>query len=158
MNTFLLATDGSPSAAAATTTAIDLAKATGWKLHVVSVWHTLVVAYGYAPVTYGANLSDAEREHARSVLEATMELARDAGISATTELRSGDAVEEICKAASEVNATLVVVGAHGWGPVRRVLFGSVSTGVLHEAPCPVLVVRGSHAAPKHEREAAAVAP
>jgi hypothetical protein len=29
--------------------------------------------------------------------------------------------------------------------VKRALFGSVSTGVLHHAPCPVLVVRGEAA-------------
>jgi hypothetical protein len=30
----------------------------------------------------------------------------------------------------------------GWGAVKRALFGSVSTGVLHHAKCPVLIVRG----------------
>jgi hypothetical protein len=29
----------------------------------------------------------------------------------------------------------------GWGAVKRALFGSVSTGVLHHAKCPVLIVR-----------------
>ena len=31
--------------------------------------------------------------------------------------------------------------AHGWGPARRFFSGSVSTGLVHSAPCPVLVVR-----------------
>jgi nucleotide-binding universal stress UspA family protein len=38
-------------------------------------------------------------------------------------------------------ATLVVVGARGELPTRGML-GAVSMGVLHHAPCPVLVVRG----------------
>jgi len=37
---------------------------------------------------------------------------------------------------------MIVIGAHGWGAFRRVVFGSVSLGVLHDAPCPVLVARG----------------
>ena len=37
---------------------------------------------------------------------------------------------------------MIVVGAHGWGPIRRLWHGSVSIAVLHEAHCPVLVVRG----------------
>jgi hypothetical protein len=41
-----------------------------------------------------------------------------------------------------------VVGSHGWGPLKRALFGSVSTGVLHHAKRPVLVVRGHAAAPR----------
>jgi hypothetical protein len=35
---------------------------------------------------------------------------------------------------------MIVVGAHGWGPLRRVVHGSVSTAVVHQARCPVLVV------------------
>jgi Universal stress protein family len=37
-----------------------------------------------------------------------------------------------------------VIGSHGWGVVKCALFGSVSTGVLHQAKCPVLVVRGEN--------------
>jgi hypothetical protein len=35
-----------------------------------------------------------------------------------------------------------VIGAHGWGAIRRLAFGSVSLAVLTNAPCPVLVARG----------------
>jgi hypothetical protein len=33
-----------------------------------------------------------------------------------------------------------VVGSHGWGPIRRLVFGSVSRALLDHAACPVLVV------------------
>lgn len=39
-------------------------------------------------------------------------------------------------------AALVVIGSHGRGALRRALLGSVSHTVLHEAPCPVAVLRG----------------
>jgi len=35
-----------------------------------------------------------------------------------------------------------VIGAHGWGAFGRIWHGSVSMAVLHEAHCPVLIVRG----------------
>ena len=35
----------------------------------------------------------------------------------------------------------MVIGTHGHGWIKRVLMGSVSTHVLHHAPCPVLVIR-----------------
>jgi nucleotide-binding universal stress UspA family protein len=50
-------------------------------------------------------------------------------------------VEEICIAAATVKPRFLVIGSHGWGVLRRAVFGSVSTGVLHRAKCPVLVVR-----------------
>jgi nucleotide-binding universal stress UspA family protein len=37
---------------------------------------------------------------------------------------------------------MVVVGSRGFGPVKRLVTGSVSEGVVSLAPCPVLVVRG----------------
>lgn len=42
--------------------------------------------------------------------------------------------------ACEDGAELLVVGSRGYGPVMRVLLGSVSTQLIHLAPCPVLVV------------------
>ncbi|MER7015428.1 universal stress protein [Saccharopolyspora sp. NPDC000359] len=38
-------------------------------------------------------------------------------------------------------ASLLVVGSHGRGPVRRTFLGSVSHAVVNRAPCPVAVLR-----------------
>jgi nucleotide-binding universal stress UspA family protein len=38
------------------------------------------------------------------------------------------------------DADLLVTGSRGYGPLRRVLIGSVSTPLMHSAPCPVMVV------------------
>ena len=144
MNTILLATDGSVSARAATHEAIELARATGWPLHVLAVWHLPTVAgFGYAPAAYVPieELREAEEEHAGEVVEKAVETATEAGVPATSSIRKGYPAAEICTAAEELGAALIVMGAHGWGAFKRLVFGSVSTGVLHEASCPVLVVR-----------------
>jgi nucleotide-binding universal stress UspA family protein len=142
VKTILLATDGSPSARKATAAAVELTKATGGTLRVVTVWRVPVYSFGYAPVDWTPELIEAERVHAHDVVEAAVQLAKESGVTATAVLRQGDAAEEICGAAEACGADLIVLGAHGWGPIKRLVFGSVSTRVLHEAPCPVLVVRG----------------
>jgi nucleotide-binding universal stress UspA family protein len=144
VNSILLATDGSPSARAATMDAIELAKATGWWLRVLTAWHTPVVnAYGYSPGAYVplAELTETEKEHAGEVARHAVELARQAGVESTWEVREGHAADVICAAAEEMNAGLIVMGAHGWGAFKRLVFGSVSTGVLHKTTRPVLVAR-----------------
>lgn len=43
-------------------------------------------------------------------------------------------------ATASANLDLLVVGSRGYGPLQRVLLGSVSGGVVHRAACPVLVL------------------
>jgi nucleotide-binding universal stress UspA family protein len=54
----------------------------------------------------------------------------------------GSAASEIVKASKDWPADLVVIGSHGRGGIRRALLGSVAEGVMRQASCPVLVVRG----------------
>ncbi|HEY7693683.1 MAG TPA: universal stress protein [Gaiellaceae bacterium] len=142
MNTIVLATDGSPSAAQATKTAIELAQATGARIHVVTAWSIPVSAFGAAPLLAGPELEDIECARAREAGTAAVEEIAAAGLPVSLEVREGPPVEEICAAADEQAADLVVLGAHGWGALKRLLVGSVSTGVVHRSPCPVLVARG----------------
>jgi len=55
----------------------------------------------------------------------------------------GDPAETICLVARDMKADAVVIGSRGAGLLTRMLTGSVSTHVVHHAPCPVLVVRDS---------------
>ena len=43
------------------------------------------------------------------------------------------------------NADLLVVGSHGYGFWQRAVLGSVSTAIVNQAPCSVLVVKKSAA-------------
>ena len=54
---------------------------------------------------------------------------------------SGSPHEAILRYAKEEDIDLIVVGTHGHGLVGHVLMGSTAERILHQAPCPVLVVR-----------------
>lgn len=53
----------------------------------------------------------------------------------------GDPADAIVDEAGDWGADLIVLGTRGLGGAQRLLLGSVSTKVLHRAPCDVLVVR-----------------
>ena len=145
MKSIMLATDGSPSAEEATREAIALACELGLPLTVVSVAHAelpFVGYYGYASTDVISELRRAAREHVKHVLATVRERAVAAGVAGETAALEGMAGEEICKAAHERDVRLIVVGAHGWGRMGRLLHGSVSEYVLHHADVPVLVVSG----------------
>jgi nucleotide-binding universal stress UspA family protein len=87
------------------------------------------------------------KREAGGFLEEQAERLRSAGGTVTgAHLREGHPAEEITKLAEELNVGLVVIGSRGLGPVKRLVTGSVSEGVVHLAPCPTLVVRGGEGA------------
>jgi nucleotide-binding universal stress UspA family protein len=148
----LFATDGSPSAAEAQKEAFELAQRLEAPLLVVSVAHPAVPAIGYAGYGYSnvvAELTKAERHRVEKLLGTIAATACAAQVPCSTIVADGFPVEQICRIAGDHDAQLIVVGSHGWGAARRLFSGSVSTGLVHSAPCPVLVVRGSEQSQEH---------
>lgn len=155
MQPILLATDGSPTAAKATSTAIELAEAFGSELVIVSVWDVAYGATRFGAIPVSVELAKlGEAEASRAAAEAAAR-AKEAGIDARTVVRRGFPVEAICAIAEDFQPRMLVLGSHGWGAVKRAVFGSVSTGVLHRAACPVLVVPGTAAEQKARNDAEA---
>ncbi|OWY68687.1 universal stress protein [cyanobacterium TDX16] len=57
------------------------------------------------------------------------------------ELVTGDPAEEIIRLANIYQADLIAIGSRGLTGVRRIIQGSVSSQVVENAPCSVLVVK-----------------
>jgi nucleotide-binding universal stress UspA family protein len=111
-----------------------------------------VPAIGYAGYGYSnivAELTEAERHRVEKLLATIAATACAAQVPCSTVVADGFPVEQICRIAREHDAQLIVVGSHGWGAARRLFSGSVSTGLVHSAPRPVLVVRGSQQSQEH---------
>jgi nucleotide-binding universal stress UspA family protein len=141
MNPVLLATDASPTAEEATETAIELAQLLDTELVIVTVWTIPYTATGFAPAPINGELAQLGEDEARKLVVNVAARAEEAGVETRTVVLRGLPVDEICLAAETYRPRFLVVGSHGWGAVKRAVFGSVSTGVLHRAKCPVLVVR-----------------
>ena len=86
------------------------------------------------------------RERRAEVEKVLDRAARELEVKVTRLTRSmptGHPAREIVAAAASFDADLVVVGARGLGGMKRLLLGSVSERVLHDARCPVLIVKGT---------------
>jgi nucleotide-binding universal stress UspA family protein len=147
MSTVLLATDGSDLATAAITQAVELLGRDHRYVTIAVVPPAFVPAAGVAPMDTHPQVLDPQIEQQierQDRAESTQELAELADLLAITaepHVEVGDPGPTICDLATEIPADVVVVGSHGHGWLQRVFLGSVSTHVLHHAPCPVLVVR-----------------
>ena len=93
-----------------------------------------------------ANITEWQRQNARDVIEqARKTLFAEVGESppeVRIELRYSHVVPTLINASKQ--AQMVVAGSRGTGPLGRLL-GSVSTGLVHHAHCPVAVIRAEEA-------------
>ena len=78
----------------------------------------------------------AEHEHLREMADRV----QAAGVTVTPLLVQGPTVEKILDEAGQFGASMIVMGTHGHGALYEALVGSVSSGVLRKAPCPVMMV------------------
>ena len=80
-------------------------------------------------------------EAAQQLAGAGAELARQAGLQAEglAVAYEVSVAETLVRLARERDGQALVIGTHPHGDLRRRVFGSTLTGVMRQAPCPVLV-------------------
>lgn len=136
----LVAYDGSQHARKALEVAVDLAKKYGAKIYVAEVVDTAtILGLSMGPVP--PDIIDSMREKAKADLADARAKAEAAGVLVETAMLEGDPAAAIVEYADKIGADLVVTGSRGLSSIKRVLLGSVSTGIVNHAKRPVLVVK-----------------
>jgi nucleotide-binding universal stress UspA family protein len=140
----VVGTDGSDTATQAVREAVDLARAVGAKVELVSAYEPvpdsrLRSERREAPedVQWAIN----PKEDVEATLDAAVEIAQSAGVEVEKFSRRGDPADAILDVAEESNADLIIVGNKGMTGAKRFLLGSVPNKVSHHAPCSVLIIR-----------------
>ena len=131
----LVATDGSPSARAAVATAIAFPWPREAELHGVTARRPQAPAA--APRRARPALDRGAVRIAANARGALAQRWREAEVAIVDKSPVDAVLDEVRR----LNAAVVVLGWRGHGALSRFLFGSVSRGVVRQAPCPVLVVR-----------------
>ena len=131
-----VAIDGSEEARHAQDAAVTLAKETGASLRLIAVISVQASAFGWG---YGViDLEDDMREiYGQRLEEAAARVPKEVEVS--TELLTRGAVSELLEKAAE-RVDVLFLGSRGYGPLRRVLLGSVSATLVKHCPCPLIVI------------------
>jgi nucleotide-binding universal stress UspA family protein len=139
LRTIAVAFVDTPEAHEAVGVAATLAQRSGARLRLLSVVPPR--AEVFAPLA-GRDAEEAFVARAREVFRRGLDeaLAGLGGrVEATGELLEGDVVDALATL-DRRDADLLVCGSRGYGPLRRVLLGGVSSRLLRRAACPLLVV------------------
>jgi nucleotide-binding universal stress UspA family protein len=116
----LVGTDGSKTASIAVARAVDVAKATGARVTILSV--------------------DKPERAGRVVQEEAAKFA-DSGVDVQTKTIEGDPASALVQEAEDGRYDLLVVGNKGMTGASRFFLGSVPNKVSHHVPCALLIVR-----------------
>lgn len=132
--------DFSPTSDAALRTAVDLHKSLGGPiklLHLISTPLMAVSVAGEVPLP-----PPTERDFSQAEGELRQVAASSAPDAEVEVVLTSDLGVGVVEAAEKFGATLIVLGTHGRGGIKRLILGSVAEHVVRTASCPVMTVRG----------------
>lgn len=115
---------------------------------VLTTERPVITVEGYGYMVYPEKQMEVDKKYAEDYLAAVADRLKRRGVIARSEVRLGNAAEEIIKFAGEVQADFVAMSTRGRSGVARWVFGSVADRVMHEGSTPILLVRpGKNAGP-----------
>jgi len=141
-HTIVAAIDFSDTSLGAARTAAEMARESHGRLYLIHVVPNIFES-PWIVSTPGIGLSELQRDLVKDAERALADLA------ATEPFRSAEPIcivgtgwpaEAIVRYAVDQGADLIVVGTHGYGPIKRFLLGHVADRVIRHARCPVLAL------------------
>lgn len=144
----LLATDGSQCSDAAIQSVAARNWPPGTDVDVVTVVHTRVPDIPEITLMGSAahiQALEEDREKAPGRIDAALRVLEGRpGLAVRSTIVEGDPATALLDRACREKADLIVVGSHGYGPVKKIALGSVSQAVATQAGCSVEIVRCPH--------------
>jgi nucleotide-binding universal stress UspA family protein len=132
--------DGSENSQRALDRALGIAKRSKTSVMIVTVVDNFpLVAFSNIEVYQKLNLE--ARNKAKEILSSAVNKAKQNGVDVKGEIFEGSPADSILSAASDFNADLIVVERRGIRGLKRFLMGSVSSYVVSNSQCDVLVVK-----------------
>ncbi|MEM2546356.1 MAG: universal stress protein [Candidatus Bathyarchaeia archaeon] len=149
----LVPLDGSEHSLKALDLAVQIAKKFGGKITLIHVYQvnvrpmvmpepiTLTPGIPIISPSEYSKVVEAAREAGSRILAEGEKRVKAEGVEVETIIREGHIVHEIVRVAGEGKFNLIVMGARGISRIKEIILGSVSDGVIRNAPCPVLITK-----------------
>ena len=145
--------DGSANAAEALRVAIDMARAYNEKIILLNVQPSYETPHTKRFFSKD-HIRDFQTQMGDETMRPAVDILKESGVAFLHKMRVGDPREQICReargdggeegaASGTVGVRFIVMGSRGLNALLGTVLGSVSTGVLHSAPCPVTIVPAS---------------
>jgi universal stress protein A len=142
LKTILCPTDFSDPSLLALNAANELARMSGAEIILVHVVSPLpVIPPPDAMATFNvATYMEEMLQSARTSMDRLIKEKSPSDVTVRPLVLTGNAADEITRAAEEQEADLIVIATHGLTGWRRFIFGSVAERVVRLSPCPVLAI------------------
>jgi nucleotide-binding universal stress UspA family protein len=146
----LVGIDGSDKSVEAADYSISIAKNTKAQLIILNVletepWYNGKKAYEWASPDELNKVYEKEMAKIQKILDNLQEKAKTVCIESKTKIlmipRTEGTVKPILKYAEDEEIDLIVIGTRGRTGIKKMLLGSVASGVVTYAHCPVIVVK-----------------
>jgi nucleotide-binding universal stress UspA family protein len=149
----LVPLDGSPLAEMALQHVVNITEP-GGQVHLLSIMAedrmseiTLLastiaqpVSFSEAALPYFQSMSDPRTIQARrEYLQRVGDVLEGNGFVVTVQVCPGHVIETIVSVARD-DFDVIIMATHGRTGISRVALGSITEGVLHKSPCPVLII------------------
>jgi len=145
LDKLLLAYDGSEPSKHALEVTSNLAKKLGAKVYLLYVIDVDAATELFGE--YSGKIAEELMEKAKEILREALEALKSKGIEVEELVDAGTPPEKIVENAKKYDVYMIIMGAHGYGGIKKLLIGSVSEKVIRLSDRPVLVVKN----PKHHK-------
>ena len=136
----LVPVDGSDNSLRALDAALLLSEKIGSEVTAIHVMEDIPVLHIQSEKLLRKLIDDFKKE-SQLILSKASDIATKKGISLNTKLLQGNAGSTILDFCENGKFDVIVMGSRGMGKFKELVLGSVSSKVVHHAPCPVMIIR-----------------
>lgn len=116
----------------------QLGKADVYLLHVINSQFQAVNMF--LPMVKIETPANFEKEVDSKLNQLASDITKKYGVKVNTIIKSGSPSHIVNETAKEIEASLIVMGTHGYSPLEELVIGSIALRVLTKSSCPTMVM------------------